>query len=656
MSRQLLSISFSCVLLLAWVRPAGASEHPDATQAAALQQVAGILDYIAGDYRGAVSSDGRILDATEYAEQRSLAKDADALAAEHAIAKDAELRVTLAAIANALEQRHAPSDVAASCRVARDLIEHTYGVSLAPSAVPSRGEAMQLYRAQTCNTCHGDDGGANTPLARSLDPHPANFLDAQRVATVSAHRAFHAISHGVPGTAMRAFDALSETQRWSLAFYVLSLRHASADVAEGRRVFDAADKPTPNDARGLASLTEEELIAKLAKIPDAKARANALSYLRAEAPFAQDQARGSLALSFQKLDQGLTAYGKGDRAGARQLFVSAYLDGFEPHEAALRAKNAALVSEVENAMLALRSVAARGAAAQDVQKQAAIARSLLARAEAEGHGKSAALLGALTITLREGLEIVLLVTALLALVRKRGHAELAKFVHIGWLLAIPAGLATYWFAGSIFGGMQRELSEGIASLLAAVVLLGVTHWLLGQLGAKQWVGFLARHIGAATAQSTRSAALGVLGFAFLAAYREAFEIVLFFQALVLDSAGAVHDVWIGAGIGLLLLSVIATALLRVGQRLKPAPFMLASSVFLALLALVLVGKGVRALQEAGVLGINPLPWPELPVAGIFATHEGLLAQAVLLFLLTLSALAPWLKARRAQRNHALAAE
>jgi high-affinity iron transporter len=285
-----------------------------------------------------------------------------------------------------------------------------------------------------------------------------------------------------------------------------------------------------------------------------------------------------------------------------------------------------------------------------VQKQAAVARALLARAESQGQGEGAAFFGALTITLREGLEIVLLVAALLALVRKRGHPELAKFVHVGWLLAVPAGLCTYWFAGSILGGMQREMAEGIAAILAAVVLLGVTHWLLGQLGAKQWVGFLARHINEATSRSTRSAALGVLGFAFVAAYREAFEIVLFFQALVLDAAGAVRDVWLGAGLGLVLLTGIAYGLLRVGQKLKPAPFMLASSIFLALLALVLVGKGVRAFQEAGVVGINGVSgWPELPLLGVFATREGLAAQALLLALLTGSALWPWLKARREAR-------
>jgi high-affinity iron transporter len=134
----------------------------------------------------------------------------------------------------------------------------------------------------------------------------------------------------------------------------------------------------------------------------------------------------------------------------------------------------------------------------------------------------------------------------------------------------------------------------------------------------------------------------VLSLAFIAAYREAFEIVLFFQALVLDAADAVRNVWLGAGVGLVLLGFVAVGVLRVGQRLKPAPFMLVSSIFLALLSLVLIGKGVRALQESGVLSIHALSWPELPALGVFGTAEGMVGQGVLLLLLVWSAIWSWL--------------
>jgi high-affinity iron transporter len=467
------------------------------------------------------------------------------------------------------------------------------------------------------------------------------------MAAVSPRRAFHAITFGLPGTAMRGYPSLSDDERWSLAFYVLSLRHGAADLAAGKRALSSLRARVPDSASELYAFNDDELRAGLATIPDAPARANALAYLRVEAPFAKlaverGLAQASLGLAYQKLDAGLDAYRRGAYGKARQLFISAYLDGFEPHETALRARDPVLVGELESAMLALRTTAAQGARVEKVEARVRHARALLARAESLGGSATAAFVGALTITLREGVEIVLLVAALLSLVRKRGHDDLARYVHAGWLLAIPAGLLTYWLAGSILGGMERELAEGVASLVAAVVLLGVTHWLLGQIGAKRWGSYLARRMEAAT---RRGAAFGVCSLAFVAAYREAFEVVLFFHALVLDAERSMQGIWLGILLGLALLAVVAVLLLRVGRWLKPAPFMLASSSLLALLSLMLIGKGVRALQEAGALDISPLPLPELPPVGLYATAQGLLAQGIVFALLVFSLCWPWLHAR-----------
>jgi high-affinity iron transporter len=645
----LLKTTFTCVtrllaavMLWSWAQAAAAEPARDG-----LRQIAGILDYIGGDYRGAVAPDGRLLDQAEYNEQLSLAKDASALAAQAGLPATDPVRSALSELSAALAARSAPEHVQDLCRKAREVLVTTQHLNLVPSAAPDRVEAAQLYRSQGCSGCHGEDGGANTPTAAALDPKPANFLDAERVAAVSPHRAFHALTFGVPGTAMIAYPALSDAQRWDLAFYVLSLRHQNADLALGRQVFEGKSVP---DFAALSALTEEDLQAQLRGLTEPQRRA-ALAYLRVEAPFARNDGGRTLS-AIPLLDQGLSAYVQGDRAGARKLFISAYLDGFEPHEAGLRARNAKLVGEIETSMLAVRMAASEGRPVEDVSAAAERARVLLLRAQDSGSNATTALLGALTIALREGLEIVLLIAALLGLVRKRGHPQLTRYVHAGWLAAIPAGLLTYYLAGSILGGMERELAEGIASLLAAVVLLGVTHWMFGQMTAKKWVGFLAKRV--SDAATSRRAALFVLLLAFIAAYREAFEIVLFYQALVLDAAEHVRQIWIGTAIGVAVLLAIAGTLLRLGQKLRPAPFMLASSIFLALLAFVLVGKGLRSLQEAAVIGVHPLRLPELQWLGVYATREGLIAQGALLLMLLGSAIWPWWSARRSSDEPAAA--
>jgi high-affinity iron transporter len=296
-------------------------------------------------------------------------------------------------------------------------------------------------------------------------------------------------------------------------------------------------------------------------------------------------------------------------------------------------------------MLTLREHAATvGTTVTDLQERVTRIEGLLDEAQGHRGDGNTAMLGALTITLREGLEAVLLAGALLMLVRRRGAPELVRYVHAGWIAAVILGGVTWLVAGELLSGMQRELAEGIAALLAATVLLGVTHWLLGQLTAQRFMGMLATRL--EQIAGGKRAALGVFGLSFIAVYREAFEVVLFFQALLLDAGEARSRVWLGTGIGLVLLVVTALVLRSVGQRLKPRPLMVASSGLLALLAFTLSGKGIRAFQEAGVLPITSLPLPELPALGIFATAQGALVQGLLLVLLIASAAAPMIVARR----------
>lgn len=625
-----------CAFALFLTVPAAAAPPVDA---AGLRQIAGILEYVAGDYRGAVDDRGQVVHQAEYDEQVSMLTEVEALAQRAGLPRDGALGQRLGALQLAVRDRKPPAEVAAGCRSIRAQLVSQYGIVLTPNRPPSHAAGQRLYVENGCGTCHGADGGANTEAAAKLDPQPANFLDPERVATVSPYRAYHALTAGLPGTAMVSYAHLADADRWSLAFYVLSLRHAQADLAAGKQALTAAGLTLPTSAEALSARSEEDLLVALAPLPEAQ-RAPALAYLRAQAPFATDSAAGNtnMDLARKQLRDGLARYQAGDAVGARQLFVSAYLDGFEPHEASLAVRDGELMREIERAMLGVRQAAAQGAPASRLHALIGECEALLLRAERGRSSPATAFWSALTISLREGLEIALLIAALLGLVRKRGQPALGAYVHGGWALAVVAGVVTWWGASELISGMHRELAEGIAALLAAVVLLGVTHWLLGQLTAKRFMGFVADKLGNA---ASRSAAFGVLSLSFIAVYREALEIVLFFQALLLDAGDHAARVWLGAAAGLVVLCAVALVLKRLGQRLRPRPFMLLSSALLAALAFVLAGKGVRALQEAGVLGITDLAaLPELPWLGMWPTLEGALAQGVVLLALTASAIWP----------------
>src|SRR5207253_1364524 len=154
---------------------------------------------------------------------------------------------------------------------------------------------------------------------------------------------------------------------------------------------------------------------------------------------------------------------------------------------------------------------------------------------------------------------------------------------------------------------------------------------------------------------------GMLGLSFMVVYREMFEAGLFFRGLLLEVPGTGAAVAAGAAAGLLTLVGLVAAFQRVGRRLRPRPLLLSCGILLCLLAVLMVGHGVRSLQILGALPLTVWGAFQVPALGVYATREGLLAQALVVLLLALSAL--WTALRRdredggsAGRSAAAAAE
>jgi high-affinity iron transporter len=182
--------------------------------------------------------------------------------------------------------------------------------------------------------------------------------------------------------------------------------------------------------------------------------------------------------------------------------------------------------------------------------------------------------------------------------------------------------------------------EGSLQLVTAALLLYASHWLLAAATARRVVSFLSAHTLRA------GSALVVFGLSFVAIYREMFETVLFFRGLLIESAGEGGAVALGALVGLLLLVAVVAALQKLGRRLKPRPLLLSCGILLCGLAVVMVGNGVRALQEVGILPLTVWGGFEVRAIGVYATREGILAQAIVLVLLAASAVWTGLRGRQ----------
>jgi len=206
-------------------------------------------------------------------------------------------------------------------------------------------------------------------------------------------------------------------------------------------------------------------------------------------------------------------------------------------------------------------------------------------------------------------------------------------VHYGWASALVAGVATWWAATSLISisGAARELTEGFGSILAALVLLFVGVWMHGKGQADEWQRYIRQKMGHAL---SKGSAWFLFSLAFVAVYREIFETILFYAAL--SAEGGAAPVVAGAAAGAALLALIAVLMLRYSQRLPIGKFFTYSSILIAILAVVLAGKGVAALQEAGLIGVVPLNHvPRITMIGLFPSVQPIAAQIVILAALLL---------------------
>ncbi len=630
------------------VGPTRAQQPPSGDAA---ETIVHMLDYVGVDYPEFVKA-GKVLDESEYAEQVEFAGQVMALLGTlPPNAATAGLEERAALLKSRIEAKASGAEVSKLAGELRWEVIDAYRLAVAPKRAPDLARAAALY-ATHCAACHGATGMGDGPAAPGMDPAPANFHDAARMGNRSVYGLYSTISLGVAGTPMTSFKELPETDRWTLAFYVATLGADPNALRKGKAVREAeGEKAGFPNLRQLATLTDNEVRAQHGD--DALA---AFAWLKAQPSLLDAGTEPPLAFTERLLNESLAAYRAGDAAKAQQLAVTGYLEGFELVEASLDTVDRDLRQAVETQMIVYRKLLRTGAPQTEAAEQAERIRQLLdaSAQRLEGHGLTpmTAALSAFFIIVREGLEALLVIAAIVAFLHKAGRREALRYVHAGWIGALALGGAT-WFAASYvisISGAGRELTEGITALLAAAILVYVGFWLHGKAYADRWRGFIDTHLKGALAKGTLWALASV---SFLAVYREAFETVLFYQALWQQAgADARGAVVIGLVLGAMTLGAVGWLMFRLGMRLPIGPFFAVSAWLLALLAVVFVGHGVKALQEAGAIAAAPIGAFTVQPLGIYPTTQTLTAQAALLVILLAGFVYGYFSARAESTAHA----
>lgn len=573
-----------------------------------------LLDYISADYPPTVEA-GAVVDDSEYREQLEFTRALQGLiAGMPAKPEKAALEQGVSALHAAITAKQDGAEVARQARQLGAQLAVAYEVSQAPIITPDPTRGAPLY-AQNCSVCHGDSGAGDGPAGLGMTPAPANLSDAARMDHLSLYAIYNTLGQGVEGTDMPAFaDQLDDRQRWDLATYIAGFS-ADAAAARSEKTYNIAD---------LARQTPAEVQAAEGAPAAATFRAQ-----RAQPPQVKRGPAQLLDYTAATLDKSLSAYRAGEHDQAYDLSVAAYLEGFELVESSLDNVDANVRKDTEKSLMAYRQSLQDGLPVEQAEQRLDAAKAKLKESAgllgSDGLSWSLSYISGLLILLREGLEAILVLAAILAFLRNTGQQSAVRSVNVGWSLALLAGLGTWALAAYVIdvSGSQRELLEGATALFASVMVLWLGVWMHDRRHAAAWQDYI---------KSSLVGGGGRFGFAILAffsVYRELFEVILFYETLWLQAGPAGHDaVLAGGATALVLLVGLAWVILRGSAKLPLTLFFSINAALLCALSVVFAGHGVKALQEAGIFGTRPVAFFEFDWLGIHADAYSLTAQAV----------------------------
>ena len=247
---------------------------------------------------------------------------------------------------------------------------------------------------------------------------------------------------------------------------------------------------------------------------------------------------------------------------------------------------------------------------------------------------------AFLILIREGLEALLVVAAVIAYLVKSGNKRFAKWIYLGVVAGLAgsglvAVLFTFLFGGS---GPIQEISEGVCALIATLMLLWTSNWMLNKSSVEAWNNYIRNKTEAAVAgaqskvESGQRLGLGMIAslamLSFLAVFREGAETVIFYESIYSMSQDA-HGMWVGGLAAAAVLIVIFLILRFTSVKIPIGPFFLVTSILMAVLVVIFAGGGIHALIEGDLIeGTYLSSVPTNDWIGLYPYVETITAQVI----------------------------
>ena len=247
---------------------------------------------------------------------------------------------------------------------------------------------------------------------------------------------------------------------------------------------------------------------------------------------------------------------------------------------------------------------------------------------------------AFLILIREGLEALLVVAAVIAYLVKSGNKRFTRWIYLGVVAGLAgsglvAVLFTFLFGGS---GPIQEISEGVCALIATLMLLWTSNWMLNKSSVEAWNNYIRNKTEAAVAgaqskvESGQRLGLGMIAslamLSFLAVFREGAETVIFYESIYSMSQDA-HGMWVGGLAAAAVLIVIFLVLRFTSVKIPIGPFFLVTSIVMAVLVVIFAGGGIHALIEGDLIeGTYLSSVPTNDWIGLYPYVETITAQVI----------------------------
>jgi high-affinity iron transporter len=342
-----------------------------------------------------------------------------------------------------------------------------------------------------------------------------------------------------------------------------------------------------------------------------------------------------------KLDETLRLYKDGNAEGALLTSRSAYLDSYENVEVPLRPIDPDFTLDMEIKFAELRNLIQSDAPYAQVEAKVIEIRRGLDESErlVSGTGVVAPAIAfstSFSIIFREGLESALIVGAILTYLEASRNERFKKHVYYGIVIAFAATAVTWFVAQFIIeiSGASKELIEAIAGVSAVAVLFWVSFWILNKVETKKWIEFVKAKVWKAT---TTGSVMVFVMLSFFTVYREGFETVLFYQAMISFAKYMEWYVVAGLVIGLGVITGVTFVVRKLGKKLPLRVLFGLTMGIGAYMSIAFMGNAVREFQEVGYIQtthlIGTIPRLDINTAamtGIHPTLETIVAQLVLL--------------------------